>query len=62
LCGAIDDMVALGWSESVRQAWEDTAEQRPVVVRTAPAYRGRPHDTHAVQGAITAPQRGRQAA
>lgn len=36
---AVDDVVALGLSEPVRKALEDTAGQRPPVVRTAPAFR-----------------------
>ena len=36
---AIDDMVAHGWPKVVLEAWQDTAEQRPRMVRTVPAYR-----------------------
>lgn len=36
---AVDDVVMLGLHESVRKALEDTAGQRPPVLRTAPAFR-----------------------
>lgn len=38
LADAVDDVVALGFSDEIRKALEDTAGSRPAVVRTAPAF------------------------